>query len=254
RIIAVMPKRKQTLFFSATMPPEISGLIQTLLVNPVKVEVTPVSSTAERIEQSVYLLAAGSKLQMLNQLLQDPSIESALTYVHRIGRTGRAGMSGTAISFCEADELPYLKDIEKLIGKAIPEVKGHDYPMEPQAAAANRPLGNSSANRPGKAQAGHSRKPQAGDARKGRTDDGQQRGKPKQDRAPKAAVSGARKPDRNANSSLKRDAGGHSKGHANDKSKGHGNGNSNGRTNRRPKPSGADPRNKTFYALTADDL
>ncbi|MET3851251.1 DEAD/DEAH box helicase [Paenibacillus sp. OAE614] len=322
RIIAVMPKRKQTLFFSATMPPEINGLIQTLLVNPVKVEVTPVSSTAERIEQSVYLLAAGSKLQMLNQLLQDPSIESALvftrtkrgadrvaralkkanitaeaihgdksqnsrqnalnhfkngttrilvatdiaargididelpyvinfnlpnipeTYVHRIGRTGRAGMSGSAISFCEADELPYLKDIEKLIGKAIPEVKGHDYPMEPQAAAANRPLGNSTANRPGKTQAGHSRKPQAGDARKGRTDGGQQRGKPKQDRAPKAAVSGARKPDRNANSSLKRDAGGHSKGNANDKSKGHGNGNSNGRTNRRPKPSGADPRNK----------
>jgi ATP-dependent RNA helicase RhlE len=51
------------------------------------------------------------------------------TYVHRIGRTGRAGLSGIAISFCEIDEIPYLKDIEKLIGKTIPEVKDHPYPM-----------------------------------------------------------------------------------------------------------------------------
>ncbi|OZB94328.1 DEAD/DEAH box helicase [Paenibacillus sp. XY044] len=330
RIIATMPKRKQTLFFSATMPPEVNGLIQTLLVNPVKVEVTPVSSTAERIEQSVYLLAQGSKQKMLDQLLQDPSIESALvftrtkrgadrvaralkkvnitaeaihgdksqnsrqnalshfksgvtrilvatdiaargididelpyvinfnlpnipeTYVHRIGRTGRAGMSGTAISFCEADELPYLKDIEKLIGKAIPEVKGHDYPMEPQAAMANRRVENSPANRPAKAQAGHSRKPQAGDAGKRQTDGGHKRSKPKTDRAPKAAASAARKPVQNANGSTKRSVGGNSKGNANGNPKGNANGkyqgnvngNPNGRTNRRTKQSGSDNRNK----------
>ncbi|AWV34324.1 MULTISPECIES: DEAD/DEAH box helicase [Paenibacillus] len=207
RIIAKMPTKKQTLFFSATMPTEISKLIKTLLVNPVKVEITPVSSTADRINQSIYLLENGNKQNQLNLLLQDKSIVSALvftrtkrgadrvtrdlakvnisaqaihgnksqndrqnalrnfksgatrvlvatdiaargididelshvinfnlpnipeTYVHRIGRTGRAGLSGTAISFCEAEELPFLKDIEKLIGKSIPEVKDHPYPM-----------------------------------------------------------------------------------------------------------------------------
>lgn len=207
RIIAKMPAKKQTLFFSATMPTEISKLVKTLLVNPVKVEITPVSSTADRINQSIYLLENGNKQNQLNLLLQDKSIVSALvftrtkrgadrvtrdlakvnisaqaihgnksqndrqnalrnfksgatrvlvatdiaargididelshvinfnlpnipeTYVHRIGRTGRAGLSGTAISFCEAEELPFLKDIEKLIGKSIPEVKDHPYPM-----------------------------------------------------------------------------------------------------------------------------
>lgn len=207
RIIAKMPAKKQTLFFSATMPQEISQLIKTLLVNPVKIEITPVSSTVDRIEQSVYLLENGFKQKLLNRLLEDKSIVSALvftrtkrgadrvardlakvnitaqaihgnksqnerqnalrnfksgvtrvlvatdiaargididelshvinfnlpnipeTYVHRIGRTGRAGMSGIAISLCEAEELPYLKDIQKLIGKTIPEVKNHPYPM-----------------------------------------------------------------------------------------------------------------------------
>ncbi|CAI6043260.1 ATP-dependent RNA helicase RhlE [Paenibacillus sp. JJ-100] len=207
RIIAKMPNKKQTLFFSATMPPEIVKMVQTLLVNPVKVEITPVSSTVDRIKQSVYLLEQGKKQSMLNDILQDKSIATALvftrtkrgadrvtrdlakinvtaqaihgnksqnerqralnnfksgatrvlvatdiaargidveelthvinfnlpnipeTYVHRIGRTGRAGKSGMAISFCEKDELPFLKDIEKVIKKSIPEVKDHPYPM-----------------------------------------------------------------------------------------------------------------------------
>ncbi|RKP52935.1 DEAD/DEAH box helicase [Cohnella endophytica] len=207
KIIAKMPSKRQTLFFSATMPPEIAQMVKTLLVNPVKVEITPVSSTAERIEQTVYLVDKENKQKQLNLLLQDPSIVSALvftrtkhgadrvakglnkenitaqaihgnksqnsrqlslsnfksgatrvlvatdiaargidvdelshvinfnlpnipeTYVHRIGRTGRAGLSGTAISFCEFEEIPYLKAIEKLIGKKIPEVKDHPYPM-----------------------------------------------------------------------------------------------------------------------------
>lgn len=219
RIIAKMPAKKQTLFFSATMPTEISQLIKTLLVNPVKIEITPVSSTVDRIEQSVYLLENGNKQNQLNRLLKDESIVSALvftrtkrgadrvtrdlakvnisaqaihgnksqndrqnalrnfksgvtrvlvatdiaargididelshvinfnlpnipeTYVHRIGRTGRAGMSGIAISLCEAEELPYLKDIQKLIGKTIPEVKDHPYPMprSAQAVMTDRP-------------------------------------------------------------------------------------------------------------------
>lgn len=214
RIIAKMPSKRQTLFFSATMPAEINQLVKTLLHNPVKVEITPVSSTAERIKQSVYLLETGSKQKQLNELLKDPSIASALvftrtkrgadrvarglnkvnvtaqaihgdksqtsrqnaltnfksgetrvlvatdiaargididelshvinfnlpnipeTYVHRIGRTGRAGLSGTAISFCEVDEVPFLRDIEKLIGKSIPEVKDHAYPMSGSLRAA----------------------------------------------------------------------------------------------------------------------
>jgi ATP-dependent RNA helicase RhlE len=207
KIIAKMPSKRQTLFFSATMPPEISQLVKTLLVNPVKVEITPVSSTVDRIEQFLYRVDKGNKQNQLNHLLQDKSITTALvftrtkhgadrvvreltkakisaqaihgnksqnarqsalsnfksgvtrvlvatdiaargididelshvinfnlpnipeTYVHRIGRTGRAGLSGIAISFCEVEEIPYLKDIEKLIGKTIPEVKDHPYPM-----------------------------------------------------------------------------------------------------------------------------
>ncbi|WP_379126720.1 DEAD/DEAH box helicase [Paenibacillus sp. sgz500958] len=214
RIIAKMPVKKQTLFFSATMPSEIEKMVKSLLVNPIRVEVTPVSSTVDRITQSIYLLETGNKQNQLNILLQDPSIASALvftrtkrgadrvtrdlakvnvtaqaihgnksqndrqnalrnfksgatrvlvatdiaargididelshvinfnlpnipeTYVHRIGRTGRAGLSGTAISFCEAEELPFLKDIEKLIGKTIPEVKDHAYPMKRKTVAA----------------------------------------------------------------------------------------------------------------------
>jgi len=207
KIIATMPSKKQTLFFSATMPPEISKLVKSLLINPVKIEITPVSSTVERIQQSIYKVDKGNKQNLLNDLLQDKSITTALvftrtkhgadrvvkgltkvnipaqaihgnksqnarqlalsnfksgltrvlvatdiaargidieelshvinfnlpnipeTYVHRIGRTGRAGLSGIAISFCEFEEIPYLKDIEKLIGKTIPEVKEHPYPM-----------------------------------------------------------------------------------------------------------------------------
>ncbi|MFS0869228.1 DEAD/DEAH box helicase [Paenibacillus xylanilyticus] len=245
RIISKMPSKKQTLFFSATMPPEITKMVKTLLVDPVKVEITPVSSTVDRIEQSVYLLENGKKQNMLNHILQDKSIVSALvftrtkrgadrvtrelskvnvtaqaihgnksqtdrqkalnnfksgvtrvlvatdiaargidveelshvinfnlpnipeTYVHRIGRTGRAGHSGMAISFCEKEELPFLKDIEKVIKKSIPEVKGHPYPMasapvfaktnKEAKAAAHKP----SAKKPAKSKANPARKPKS---------------------------------------------------------------------------------------------
>jgi ATP-dependent RNA helicase RhlE len=205
RIIKLLPEQRQTLFFSATMPPVIMKLAQTILKNPKKVEVTPVSSTAEKIEQSVYFVEKNEKIHLLLHLLKNPKMDSVLvftrtkhgadrvvkalartnigalaihgnksqnarqtalsnfksrktrvlvatdiaargidvddlafvinyelpnipeTYVHRIGRTGRAGAEGVAISFCEAEERPYLKDIIKLIGLNIPVVSNHPF-------------------------------------------------------------------------------------------------------------------------------
>ncbi|RED64854.1 DEAD/DEAH box helicase [Cohnella lupini] len=226
KIIAKMPTQRQTLFFSATMPQEIATLVKTLLVNPVKVEITPVSSTVDRIEQSVYKVDKDNKQNLLVHLLQDKTIVSALvftrtkhgadrvvrglakanisaqaihgnksqnarqaalsnfkngttrvmvatdiaargididelshvinfnlpniseTYVHRIGRTGRAGHSGIAISFCETEELPYLRDIEKVIKKKIPLVENHPYPMTGVPAAVKVEAPRSSSPKP----------------------------------------------------------------------------------------------------------
>ncbi|MCT1398404.1 DEAD/DEAH box helicase [Paenibacillus sp. p3-SID867] len=273
RIIAKMPSKRQTLFFSATMPAEITQLVKTLLQNPIKVEITPVSSTAERIKQSVYLLETGNKQKQLNELMKDPSIVSALvftrtkrgadrvvrdltkvnisaqaihgnksqvsrqtalknfksgetrvlvatdiaargididelshvinfnlpnipeTYVHRIGRTGRAGLSGTAISFCEVDEVPFLRDIEKLIGKSIPEVKDHAFPMSGslRAAKVDRSPKSGSA-KPGRAKSAAVRptaKPKADATRKPKTDMAR---KPKSDAARHSSANSARNP------------------------------------------------------------
>ncbi|MBL7718754.1 MAG: DEAD/DEAH box helicase [Flavipsychrobacter sp.] len=205
KVIARLPLKKQTLFFSATMPPEIQKLANTILVNPEKVEVTPVSSTVEKIAQSLYFVDKKDKKKLLVYLLKDKSVRSALvftrtkhgadkvvkdlfkegikaeaihgnksqsarqralnnfksgetpvliatdiaargidveaishvfnfelpdvpeTYVHRIGRTARAGASGIAISFCDAEERSELKDIQKLIGLQIPVVESHPF-------------------------------------------------------------------------------------------------------------------------------
>ena len=213
KILPLLPKQRQTLFFSATMPAEIKNLANSLLHNPSKVEVTPVSSTVDTIEQFVYFIDKASKKELLIDLLQNPEIESALvftrtkygadklakalckvniraeaihgeksqnarqraltnfkdhstrvliatdiaargididqlshvfnfelpnvpeTYVHRIGRTGRAGHEGTAISFCDAEELPLLKDIQKLIGKTIPVIDDHAWVTSTHKAA-----------------------------------------------------------------------------------------------------------------------
>ena len=207
RVIKQLPQKRQTLFFSATMPPEIAKLADDILTEPVKVAVTPVSSTAEAIEQSVYFVDKKLKKRLLLHLLQTAGIANALvftrtkhganrvaqdltkagvralaihgnksqtarqqalqqfksgelrvlvatdiaargididelshvvnfdlpnipeTYVHRIGRTGRAGASGIAISFCDEEEKAYLKDIQKLIGKKVPVVESHPYPL-----------------------------------------------------------------------------------------------------------------------------
>ena len=208
RIINLIPKERQTLLFSATMPDEIAELAKTILINPVTVAVTPVSSPVEIIEQSVYLTDRINKSKLLIELLADREIYSALvftrtkhgadklsktlngagiksgaihgdksqgarlraladfvagetrvlvatdiaargidieqlshvinfnlpnepeTYVHRIGRTGRAGLGGVAISFCDFDEKEYLKDIQSLIGKEIPVAENNPYPMQ----------------------------------------------------------------------------------------------------------------------------
>ena len=208
RILGWLPRKKQTLFFSATMPPEVQGLVDSLLVNPVKVAVDPVSSPVEVIAQKLYYVDRGNKTKLLASLIQGPEVKNALvftrtkhgankvagdlgkagisaaaihgnksqtarqqaladfkcgrvkalvatdiaargldieelshvfnynlpdvpeTYVHRIGRTGRAGHGGTAISFCDINEQEELKGIQKLLGKPIPVVEDHPWPME----------------------------------------------------------------------------------------------------------------------------
>ncbi len=164
KIIAKLPSKRQTLFFSATMPAEISKLADTILTNPVRVQVTPVSSTANTVVQSVYFVEKSDKRSLLLHLLKQQSIETALdftrttrvlvatdiaargididdlshvvnyelpnipeTYVHRIGRTGRAGASGIALSFCDTEEKEFLRDIHKLIARTIPVVEDHPY-------------------------------------------------------------------------------------------------------------------------------
>lgn len=207
RIVKCIPEKRQTMFFSATMPPEIEKLSSSILKKPVKVTITPVSSTVDIIQQSLYYVDKGNKIKLLIELLKDKSIDSTLvfsrtkhgankivtelekkgftaeaihgnksqnarqkalknfkdrstrilvatdiaargididqlshvinfdlpevpeTYVHRIGRTGRAGSSGIAISFCSFEEKPLMKEIEKLISKSILEVEDHNFPL-----------------------------------------------------------------------------------------------------------------------------
>jgi ATP-dependent RNA helicase RhlE len=198
KVVKLLPERRQNLFFSATMPEEIQKLADQILRNPLKVEVTPVSSTAEKVQQFVYFVSKPDKRKLLDWMLRqkmgkEPVLvftrtkhgadrvardmvkmghtaeaihgdkaqnarQRALnnfktgktrvlvatdiaargididqlafvlnyelpnvpeTYVHRIGRTGRAGNEGTAFSFCMDDEKPYLKDIQKLIRKEV---------------------------------------------------------------------------------------------------------------------------------------
>ena len=205
RILKLLPPKRQNLFFSATMPKEIANLASDILVNPVKVEVAPVSSTADTIQQSIYFVDKDDKTDLLVHLLQDPKLDQVLvfsrtkhgadkiarklhqskisaeaihgnksqnarqnalnnfkskktrvlvatdiaargididelkyvvnyelsdvseTYVHRIGRTGRAGSEGTSFSFVDGLDLANLRSTEKLIGKKIPVVKDHPY-------------------------------------------------------------------------------------------------------------------------------
>jgi ATP-dependent RNA helicase RhlE len=235
RVITKLPPKRQTLFFSATMPLEIQHLASTILTKPVMVEITPVVATTNLIQQSVYFVEKSDKKSLLLHLLKDARVESALiftrtkhgadkvvkdlekagigsaaihgnksqnarqtalsnfkskrtrvlvatdiaargididelshvinfelpnvpeTYVHRIGRTGRAGSNGIAISFCDAEEKQYLKDINKLIAKSIPVVLDQPYPMSntslegnlsvPKKAVSGRNMGSGGAYR-----------------------------------------------------------------------------------------------------------
>ncbi|MFD2036919.1 DEAD/DEAH box helicase [Belliella marina] len=213
KIIALLPAKRQTLFFSATMPPEIQKLADVLLKNPSKVEVTPPSSTVDKIDQKLYFTNKSDKPKLLQHLLDEYKIRTALvftrtkhgadkvvkflardgvraaaihgnksqnarqnalkdfksgklqvlvatdiaargididelahvfnydlpnvseTYVHRIGRTGRAGNTGIAISICDEEQRKELKDIEKLIGKDIPVILDHPYPSSMPAGS-----------------------------------------------------------------------------------------------------------------------
>jgi ATP-dependent RNA helicase RhlE len=205
RIIAALPKQRQTLLFSATMPQDIQDLANSILNNPVYVEVTPQATTVEKIQQSVFFVEKNDKRNLLVHLLGDKAVKRVLvftrtkhranqlvkhlsnasihaeaihgnksqsareralanfksgatrvlvatdiaargidvedithvinfdlpneseSYVHRIGRTARAGASGIAFSFCEEEERPYLVDIERLIRMRVPVIENHPY-------------------------------------------------------------------------------------------------------------------------------
>jgi ATP-dependent RNA helicase RhlE len=231
KVIKALPAKRQTLFFSATMPPEIVDLSRNILTDPIRVEVTPVSSTAETVSQQVYFVEREQKRGLLTHILKEQRISRALVftrtkhganrvakqlegagvtaaaihgnksqnareralddfrsgslqvlvatdiaargididglshvinydlpnvpeqYVHRIGRTGRAGASGIAVSFCDGEERAYLRDIERTIRRNVPVVEDHPYrsgraapqagdPAPARAAAPARSGGN----------------------------------------------------------------------------------------------------------------
>ncbi len=218
RIITLVPHQRQSLFFSATMPKTIVDLSNKILDNPVKINVSPVSSTAETIQQYLYYTNKSTKKELLLHILEDKKMEQVLlftktkhgadkivtflkskkietaaihgnkaqnhrqraltqfkdgeirvlvatdiaargididklryvinydipniaeTYVHRIGRSGRAGDEGNAISICEPEENAYIKDIEKLINKKIEVIRNNPYPQteDPMTSAEKR--------------------------------------------------------------------------------------------------------------------
>ncbi len=233
KVIAKLPKKRQTLFFSATMPKEVVALSDQLLHNPVRVAVAPVSTTAETVQQKIFFVDQKTKRFLLRDLLQDsaeeiPSVlvftrtkhgadrvvkdlvkagisaqaihgnksqnarQNALsnfklretrvlvatdiaargididelthvinfeipnipeTYVHRIGRTGRAGLSGVAWSFVDKEERPYLKDIQRLIKMDIPVEENHAYPPGTAVEGASTSSDSGASESPAKAEA-----------------------------------------------------------------------------------------------------
>ncbi|HVJ43672.1 MAG TPA: DEAD/DEAH box helicase [Dongiaceae bacterium] len=258
KIVALVPKQRQTLLFSATMPREISDLAYGLLTDPVRVEVAPVSSTAERVEQKLYHVTKNNKRALLAHVLRTEPVERALlftrtkhgadrvaenlekdgfkaavihgnksqnarqralgdlksgrinlliatdiaargidvdgvthvinidlpvepeSYVHRIGRTARAGASGIALSFCEVEERAYLRDIEKITRQAIPVVEDHPFngdlpPLHvvgPKPKRGGNRMGGQNNDRDG---GRGERKPRTGQAQRKRQDPRRQR-------------------------------------------------------------------------------
>ena len=207
RVLKYLPKEKQTMLFSATMPPEITSIVNDLLHNPIKASVTPISSPVDAVKQSVYYIDRNNKSNLLTDICKTRMGDSVLvftrtkrgadrvakdlkkngiqalaihgdksqnarqralesfksygcqvlvatdiaargidinelplvvnydlsdvpeTYIHRIGRTGRAGTTGEAIAFTDFIETPLLKDIEKLMGRKIEVITDHAYPL-----------------------------------------------------------------------------------------------------------------------------
>jgi ATP-dependent RNA helicase RhlE len=205
RVIAKLDTERQSVLFSATMPPEIVALTRKILHDPVRVEVTPAAKTADRIEQHVFFVEKADKRELLTELLKNPAMQRTLvftrtkhgadrvakhlvregthaqaihgnksqgareraleafkkgdtpvlvatdlaargldvddvthvvnfdlpnvpeTYVHRIGRTARAGRAGIALAFCDVEERPLLRDIEKLTKRPVPVVLEHPF-------------------------------------------------------------------------------------------------------------------------------
>lgn len=216
KVIALLPPKRHNLFFSATMPAEIQKLADSMLTDPVRVEVTPVSSTAELIEQSLMYVDRNHKKDLLRHVLQDKSLKRVIvftrtkhgankvcetlekngitseaihgnksqtarqralenfragrtrvlvatdiaargididgithvinfeipniaeSYVHRIGRTARAGADGIALSFCDSEERAFIKDIEKVIAQSIPI--NRDHPFHSAEVENSRPM------------------------------------------------------------------------------------------------------------------
>ena len=236
KIIAKLPQKRQSLFFSATMPKSIVDLSQKMLGDFKRVTIKPQQATAEKVEQGVYFVSKNNKPKLLIHLLEGRSTDSVLvfsrtkhgankivkvldkaniksaaihgnksqlqrqkalgafkdgslkvliatdiaargidvddlalvinydlpnvseTYVHRIGRTGRASASGIALSFCMGDERPYLKDIENLIKQQVPRMGEHPFmegadvvegslSKKPQARNKNRNKSNNTRNK-----------------------------------------------------------------------------------------------------------
>ncbi|HEY9561193.1 MAG TPA: DEAD/DEAH box helicase [Anseongella sp.] len=220
KVVAKLPVSRQNVFFSATMPMDIRKLANTILNNPVNVAVTPVASSAETVEQHIFMVEKNNKLNLLLHILKKEPVKNALvfsrtkhgadklakslnklginavaihgnktqgarqialerfkrgqakvlvatdiaargidiedlshvinfhlpnepeTYVHRIGRTGRAGSTGIAFSFCDFEERPFLKSIHKLINKEIPVKEDHPFHMHIEITDKQPPLHN----------------------------------------------------------------------------------------------------------------
>lgn len=229
KIVKLTPKNRQTLFFSATMPIAIRELAEMFLQDPATVSVSPVSSTAENVEQRVYFVDKTEKRNLLYHLIKNENLSDVLvfsrtkhgadnvvkalrkqniaaeaihgdksqnarqrvldafknkevgvlvatdiaargididqlpfvinfdlpnipeTYVHRIGRTGRAGNGGIAISFCSKDEHAYWKDIQKLIKVEVKTISDHPYPWHSGSPETAPAATQNNSNRSGEA-------------------------------------------------------------------------------------------------------
>jgi ATP-dependent RNA helicase RhlE len=257
KIVAAVPKQRQTLLFSATMPADVAHLASAILHDPVRVEVTPKAITVEKVDQRVYFVDAADKRKLLVALLQDPSLARVIvftrtkhgadrvtrhldkagivadaihgdkgqgarqralesfragqcrvlvatdiaargidvdevshvinfelpnvpeSYVHRIGRTARAGAAGIALSFCDGAERDYLRDIEKLTKRPLLVAggqAGHSRPAAGKSSGHGKPA--SSKSRPGKSGGGQARQGKPAQAPRLATEDGQRPSRP----------------------------------------------------------------------------